>query len=98
LKFVGLQQDLLLDFLHDLVAAGDGTTSGMDPLSPLICSQLNACSYITAVLREWGEMKVYTVSSWLCNSFPSSTAHFLTFTDAVFHIYIVEHFLDLRDV
>jgi hypothetical protein len=59
LKFVGLQQDLLLDFLHDLVAAGDGTTSGTDPLSPLICSQLNACSYITAVLREWGEMKFF---------------------------------------
>ncbi|CAI8007227.1 RAD50-interacting protein 1 [Geodia barretti] len=59
LKFVGLQRDLILDFLHDIVAAGDGTTSGTGPLSPLLCSQLNGCSYITAVLREWGEMKFF---------------------------------------
>lgn len=56
LQFVGLQRDLLLDFLHDLAATGS-RTSATSSLSPLLCAHLNGCSYVATVIREWGEMK-----------------------------------------
>ena len=60
LRFLELQRDLILEFHQDLAHNGERLAQG-DPLVPQFCAYLNASSYIAAVLREWGEMKVIII-------------------------------------